>query len=403
MLEGAEPHPKEARGQILLSLLPEDEHWTAELNVADSGSVCVVNLKDSVTFDGIEEEFIVTTGKDGKQNQSALDPPLFHRNSWTDVLLAVEQEAAVGNTSTGNQSNENLTGFLSLVLAQGTERKVIRVTDCPLRSNSFTLSWTTSSNISFTVDCQNKVCAAGRRILSSSNATAFYYRSKFPSDIVRVTLTTFAAGEAGEESFVESWHVDESCQVNQWHKISFRRLLRGLEMILPGKPPRTIRNTSALSPDFCITEVSVDGSGVVTWCAPDEPQPSARYLEVVLSAVLSFAAGNAVFLCGRLRRKRRSRDAKGEKYLFRYERRRSSSEESSHYMRYCEPPEPSLPLSSPPPLPQTYPPPLPLKDPPPLPKTYPPPLPLKDPPPLPQTYPPPLPLKGPPPLPPPLA
>ncbi|XP_063604474.1 uncharacterized protein LOC134779979 [Penaeus indicus] len=532
VLEGAEPPPKEAHGQIILSFLPEDEYWTAELNVTDSDSVCVVKLLDKITSDGIEEESIVTKGKDGKQNESC-HPPLFHRNSWTDVLLAVEQEAGAGNPSTGNQSSENLSGFLTLVLAQSAERKVIRVTDCPLRSNSFTLNWTTSYRISFTVDCQHKECAAGHRIASSSNATAFYYRSKFPSDIVRVTLTIFAAGNAMEESFEESWHVDESYQVNEWHKISFRRFLRGLEMILPGKPPRTIRNTSAIFPDFCITEVIVDGNGVVTWCTPDESQPSAQcklqiamnmvrqcaaghriasssnatafyyrskfpsdivrvtltifaagnameesfeeswhvdesyqvnewhkisfrrflrglemilpgkpprtirntsaifpdfcitevivdgngvvtwctpdesqpsaqYMAMVLSAVLSFAAANAVCLCGRLRRKWRSRDANGKNYVVRYRRSRSCSEESSHYM-----PAPSLPLSSPPPLPHTYPPPLPLKDPPPLPLEDlpplplrgPPPMPLKDPPLLPLEDAPPLPLEDPPPLP----
>lgn len=156
MLKGAEPRPREARDQILLSLLPEDEYWTTELNVADNGSECLVELRDRLAFSGTEEELVVTKGKDGKQNESALDPPLFHRNSWTDVLLAVEQEAGTGNSSTGKQSDRNLAGFLTLALTQGAERKVIRVTDCPLRSNSFTLKWTTPYNISFTVDCHNK-------------------------------------------------------------------------------------------------------------------------------------------------------------------------------------------------------------------------------------------------------
>lgn len=156
VLKGAEPRPREARDQILLSLLPEDEYWTTELNVADNGSECLVELRDRLAFSGTEEELVVTKGKDGKQNESALDPPLFHRNSWTDVLLAVEQEAGTGNSSTGKQSDRNLAGFLTLALTQGAERKVIRVTDCPLRSNSFTLKWTTPYNISFTVDCQNK-------------------------------------------------------------------------------------------------------------------------------------------------------------------------------------------------------------------------------------------------------
>lgn len=49
---------------------------------------------------------------------------------------------------------------------------------------------------------------------------------------MRVTLTIFAAGEAGEKSFTESWHVDEGCRANTWHKISFRRHLRGLEVRL---------------------------------------------------------------------------------------------------------------------------------------------------------------------------
>lgn len=47
-----------------------------------------------------------------------------------------------------------------------------------------------------------------------------------------------------------------------------------LQMNVPWKPPRAIRNTSAIFPDFSVTEVSVDGEGVVTWCAPDRPQPS---------------------------------------------------------------------------------------------------------------------------------
>lgn len=45
-------------------------------------------------------------------------------------------------------------------------------------------------------------------------------------------------------------------------------------MNVPWKPPRAIRNTNAIFPDFSVTEVSVDGEGVVTWCAPDWPQPS---------------------------------------------------------------------------------------------------------------------------------
>lgn len=152
MQEGAEPRPREARGQILLSILPRVEYWTAELNVGDSASACKLKLQDRF-YDGEEVEFL-TTGKDGGENEHALAPPLFHRNSWTDIVLAVEQE--VGNHSTGNHFKRNLTGFLTLVLAQSAERKVIQVTDCPLRSNSFTLNWTTSYNMTFTVNCQNK-------------------------------------------------------------------------------------------------------------------------------------------------------------------------------------------------------------------------------------------------------